>query len=250
MRFEGLKLNQRGDELQQYFENGKVFEVIIDGATKKEGEINWTIDLGDGYVGYIPASESGTDHMNEFVGSTVYAKINSIDHDNNYVLLSRSAAIDFMRSRLKIKPGDIITAAVKFVAKSKVNIDVGGGVMVAMNRDKATLSRSALHQIFKPGQIIKVVVEEISPEILCNRVATLSDPWNTVSYQKNDQVAGTAVSVKDGRVLIEVKEGLVGIAPMPLTYEVSTGDRVRCQVVKVKADKKQLRLRIKGLVGQ
>lgn len=252
MRPEGLKVQTAADRLHQLWETGRIFEVEVSNTAKHGNMICWEVDLGEGYTGIVPEPESAAEgHMPQYVGTKIYVKILEIDHEHQKAALSRKAALEFMRERVlqRLKPGDQLNAVVRYTEPDAVYVDVGGGVLGKMPRKNATLSHYRLHDVFKPGQTVLVKVLEVEPEILVDRVSLLVDPWLTASLTRKDVVSGTVVAfAMGGRPIIEVREGLTGVAPMPLSFTVQKGQKVRCQVVRFDREKRRLHLRIRDIV--
>jgi len=253
MRPEGLSFQPVADRLHQMWETGRIFEVEVIGTARHDGTLCWEIDLGDGYLGIIPEPESAAEgHMQQYVGTRIYAKILEIDHENQRAALSRKAAVEFMKERVmeRIKAGDEINAVVRYTEPDAVYLDIGGGVLGKMPRKNATLSRTRrLAELYRPGQAVRVKVLEMEPEIHVDRVSLLPDPWSTAAFQRKDIVSGIVAGFANNRPVIEVREGLTGIAPMPLSYTVNRGQKVRCQVVRFDREKRRLHLRIRGVLA-
>jgi small subunit ribosomal protein S1 len=222
----------------------------------------WELDLGGGVKGVCPASESGLDDqglMLRYVGQTVHVKVKALDRENGIVACSRREAVADAAEKLfaALKPDMVVDVVVKAVLPpdpvngrpSRLIVDAGGGVLVEVPRAKATRNRAAkLTDLFRPGQPAKAKVVQVDAQtgtIRLDMAALEGDPW-AGSYKRGDVVAGTVLAQKDSTVFVEVKPGLVGIAPAPLRGVLRKGERVACMVSVFDPTAKKLHLRIRG----
>jgi len=246
-------------------ERGVPVEAAVEKVTWPENldTAVWELDLGDGIRGVVPASESGladTSLMTRFVGQKILVKIKGMDKENRVAACSRREAIADAQERLfaALKDGIVIDAVVKAVLPPDRNagkpaslvVDAGGGVLVEVPRKLATRSRAhRLAELFRPGQAVKAKVLQVDPQtgtLKLSLVDAEPDPWEGLVYKRGDVVAGTVVGQAEKVVFLEIKPGVVGIAPPPLRGVLRRGNRVAAVVTSYDREKKKLHLRLRG----
>jgi small subunit ribosomal protein S1 len=246
-------------------EHGVPVEAVVEKVTWPENldTAVWELDLGGGIKGVVPASETGLADASlvpRFVGQKVMVKIKGLDRENGVAACSRREAIADAQERLfqALKEGLVIDAVVKAVlppdpANNKpasLVVDAGGGVLVEVPRKLATRSRAhRLNELFRPGQAVKAKVVHVDPQAGAIRLSLVDaepDPWDGLVYKRGDVVAGAVVGQAEKVVFLEVKPGVVGIAPPPLRGVLRRGDRVAAVVTSFDREKKKLHLRLRG----
>lgn len=181
--------------------------------------------------GLVPSSETGLPTekmMNYFVGKEVKVKIKGIDKNNGLIACTRREVVDESRARIikMIEEGQEIESMVRFVSDIWVGLDLGGGVIVDLDRKKAGVSRSVpLNVLYQEGQIVKVIVEKVDKST--NEINVIPvDPWQDVRYNRGDVVSGPVVRLGEKNIFITVRPGVIGIAPYPVSGKPSLGDRL------------------------
>ena len=260
---EGYEITaDRWEYLYQAKERGIPVEAVVEKVTWPENlnTAMWEIDLG-GVKGVVPSSESGLEDaslMTRFVGQKILVKIRGMDKENRVAACSRREVIADAQERLfaALKPDMVIDCVVKAVLPpdpvsgkpASLVVDVGGGVLVEVPRKLATKSRARLNDIYRIGQAVKAKVLQVDPQTGAIRVSLAdveADPWESAAYKRGEIVSGRVASVGSA-VFVEVKPGLVGIAPLPLRGKLRRGDKVACQVAAFDREKKKLHLRLRG----
>lgn len=249
-------------------ERGLVLEATVEKVAYPEhlaGPV-WELDLGDGIRGVVPASESGladASLMIRFVGQRIFVKVKALDRENRVAACSRREALADARERVlaSLEEGQVIDAVVRAVLPrdpvsgkpARLVLDVGGGLLTEVPRAKATRSFVVrLGDLFKPGQAVRakvLVVDRQAGEVKVSIVDTEPDPWSGLVYRRGEVVAGAVVSQTEKALFVEVKPGVVGIAPPPLRGALRKGQRVACVVSSFDPAKKKLRLRVRGLLA-
>lgn len=246
------------DKLYNAWQGNLFLEVEVSRVTVVDGERCWEIDM-DGAKGLIPFGESGLQNenqMSQYPGMRIYAKVVEIDPDNSLAALSRKIALDEMRDLVLsgLEVGQTVDGIIKGVGKRTAYVDIGGGVTAEMPFEHGTRSQltATLRRVFSMGEQVQVQVVDLDKaggKITVSRTALLPDPWARAGYQRRDIVAGTVARVVDDMVFVEIKEGLVALAPAPTHNSVSPGDRVQAMVVKFDRANKKLHLRIRQLIS-
>ncbi|MGO0122222.1 hypothetical protein [Desulfothermobacter acidiphilus] len=250
-------------------ERGLVLEAQVEKVSYPErlDTCVWELSFPEhpGVTGIVPFSESGLEDkalMNRLVGQRVFVAVKGLDRENGVVACSRSAALDALRERVfaTLQEGQLIDCVVKAVLpRDRANglperllVDVGGGVLAEVPRSKATRSLAAsLRELYRPGQAVRarvLSVDREKGEVKVSLVDAEPDPWQGLVFRRGEVVAGTVVQVvpEKALVFVEVRPGVVGIAPPPLRGELRRGDRASCAVASFDPQAKKLRLRVRS----
>lgn len=210
----------------------------------------WELEFDGAYNvrGLVPFSETGLPTekmMNYFVGEKIRVLIKGIDKKNNLVACTRREVVEQARDRIirMVEEGQQIEAFVSFVTDIWVGLDLGGGVIVDLDRKRAGTSRSIpLDAIYEEGQRVNVTVEKVDKDSGLISVVPV-DPWQDAHYARGDKVLGKVVRMGDKNIFISVKAGIVGIAPYPANgKKPEIGDRLKFEVNKYDPVNKSLSL--------
>ncbi|MEW5953360.1 MAG: hypothetical protein AB1815_06365 [Bacillota bacterium] len=220
--------------VQQETLQGLAWELEFDGAQNIRG--------------LVPFSETGLTNekmMNYFVGEEVKVIIKGIDKKNNLLACTRREVVEQARDRIMrmVEEGRQIEASVSFVTDIWVGLDLGGGVIVDLDRKRAGTSRSIpLNAIYEEGQRVNVIVEKVDKDSGLISVI-LVDPWQDVRYAHGDKVLGKVVHLGEKNIFISIRAGIVGIAPYPTNgKKPEIGDRLKFIVNKYDPTNKSLSL--------
>ncbi|MBE3588661.1 MAG: S1 RNA-binding domain-containing protein [Thermoanaerobacteraceae bacterium] len=213
----------------------------------------WEVSFGEqedlfGIVGLIPESESGLPEgtsMNWFKHQVVAAKIKGIDRKNSIVALSRKEVVEQNLRRLldQLEESEQLLALVRASSSRGIVVDIGGGVLIRIPRREIKLSRAVPVEVqYPPGQFAKVQVTGIDKTARKIDISMV-DPWQPGEYIRGEMVTGKIVQIKDNIAFVQVRPGIVGIAPYPKGDDAKLGDLVDYQVQRYDAPKRELRLK-------
>lgn len=237
-------------ELYEAKERGSLVEALIV-RTRRENnqEEAWELEFPGkpGITGYVPASENGLPEgspINEFVGQKILVKVKSIDRENDMVECSRKESVDISLFRLlnQLEEGEVINSVVRVVARRSVYLDIGGGVILRINRERARLSHGVpLDVQYEVGAVIKAKVIRLDKE---NKNIELEpvNPWEVWDYNRGEVVLGKVVAIRDNHAYISVKPGIVGRVMYKKADNYGVGDFVEFQVVSYNRAKRHLHL--------
>ncbi|MTI84355.1 MAG: hypothetical protein FH756_10720 [Firmicutes bacterium] len=213
-------------------------------------ELAWEVEFDEAYDvrGLVSFSETGLPNekmMNYFVGQEVRVIIKGIDKKKNLVACTRREVVEQYRERIlrMVEEGQQIEACVTFVTDIWVGLDLGGGVLVDLDRKRAGTSRSIpLNAIYHEGQRVKVTIEKIDRDSGMISVSPV-DPWQEIRYARGDKVLGEVVHLGEKNIFVAIRAGIVGIAPYPANGKSpGIGDRFKFKVNEYDPDKKSLSL--------
>lgn len=197
----------------------------------------WELEF-DGFPnvrGLVPASETGLPNnkmMNFFVGKQINVRIKGIDRKNEIMACTRKELVEESRARLlhRVEEGMEFDAQVVFVTEIWLGVDIGGGLVYGFNLPEARVSRSLdLDELYREGQFIKARVDRVN-KISGEIDISLIDPWENIKYNIGDTVTGTIIKFGNYNMFLEVKPGVVGIAPYPIMSKPRLGDKLVCKV--------------------
>lgn len=213
----------------------------------------WVVSLGEhedlfGIVGLIPESESGLPDgtsMNWFKHQVVTAKIKGIDRKNSIVALTRKEVVEENMRRLldQLEESEQLLALIRASSTRGIIVDIGGGVLIKIPRGEIKMSKSVPVEIqYPPEQFVRVQVTGIDKKERKIEIKMI-DPWQPGEYTRGDLVTGKIVQIKDNIAFVQMKPGLVGIAPYPKSDQSKVGDSVNYQVQKYDSENKILHLK-------
>ncbi len=238
--------------------NSEIYASVV-GVVQKESNQNgqnenrepaWELEFdgGDDVRGRVPFSETGLQTekmMNYFVGEEVKVIIKGINKKNNLVDCTRKEVVEQARDRIMrmVEEGQQIEAFVRFVTDIWVGLDLGGGVIVDLDRKRAGTSKSIpLNAIYHKGQRVKVTIEKIDRDSGTISVMPV-DPWQEAHYSRGDIVVGKVVHLGEKNIFVAIRAGIVGIAPYPANCKTpKIGDRFKFKVNEYDPDKKSVSL--------
>lgn len=261
----GYSINaDRWEQLHNAKHRDIPIEGTIERVTWADGKPVWILDLGEGITGMVPFNESGLSNeemMVRFIGQKVFVKVCGFHDETRTVGCSRQDVIADATERFfdEVKEGDRIPAVVKAVlARSgdkpeRLQVDIGGGLLVEVPRRYATRSQVLrLAELFPPGTPVQARVIQMDRQSGIIRVSLLDDrdPWEIFEVRRGDFLRAQVVKIvnteKTKLVLLEVKPGITGIANLPQRGRLQKGDVVPVAVSSFERKNKKLRLRIRG----
>lgn len=248
---EGMSLRDVNiwEDLYDAKERGKIVEVRIKRVRRIDGQgETWELAFEDkpGITGLCPMAETGLPErapMNNFVGQKIFCKIKDIDRENSIVACSRKEVIDISLSKIisQLEINETIGAIVRTVTGS-VYVDIGGGVVLRIPREKARLSDGVpLDVQYKDGSRFSVKVIDLKVEEKLIEVEPV-DPWEQYDYKRGEVVSGQVVSLRDNLAFICVQPGIIGRAYYKKDDTYKVGDYVEFKVEDYNRHKRRLHM--------
>lgn len=237
------------EELYEAKERGKIVEARIARVRRIDGQgETWELTFDDkpGITGLCPTSETGLPEkapLNNFVGQKITCKIMGIDREQSIVGCSRKEAVEISLSKIinQLEVDEKINARVRAVTGS-VFVDIGGGVIINIPRDKARLSFGVpLDVQYEDGAILKVKVTGLNTDERLIEVEPV-DPWEENEYGRGEVVSGQVVLIRDNIAFIRVKPGIIGLAYYKKGDTYKVGDYVEFQVADYDRKKRRLHM--------
>jgi small subunit ribosomal protein S1 len=236
---EGIKLRDIDvwEDFYDSMERGTPIEAVICGTIRPSSDVEyWELEFKNkpGITGICYAEDSGLPEktpLNEFAGQKILCKVNRIDKDNNEVYCGRK---DIILANLKkllnqLTQGEVINALVR-VVKQHVYVDVGGGVIVRINQEKARVSDGVPLEIqYSEGDIIKLLVTQLNKEQEIIELEPVN-PWEKQSYNRGDVLFGQVVYIRDNLAFVKVKAGIIGRVYYKKADNYKEGDYIKLQV--------------------
>ncbi|WP_018086963.1 hypothetical protein [Desulfurispora thermophila] len=235
------------DRFYDAMDIGEPLEAKVVGARKINGERVWELYFPDtpGIKGLCPASETGLETERDmviFVGQAINCKIKGIDKQNMLVICSRRELVEFAKLKLlrSISEGDIIPALVRIVREGSITVDIGAGVLIRIENERANLANTKLNYQYNQGDTIKVQVTKLDKTERVIEVEPV-DPWREQRYVRGDVLIGKVVEAKDKLTIVQISPGVVGMYSGKDRYRV--GEYVSFQVLRFDPELKLLRLK-------
>lgn len=254
----------RWEQLHEAKRRGLAVEGFVERVTWVDEKPVWVLDMGNGITGMVLYSETGLESeemMIRFTAQKVLVKVNRLDINTRSAICSRREVIADATERFfsQVKEGDTVPVVVKAVLArndekpERLQVDVGGGVLVEVPRRDATKSQvQRLAELFPPGTSARARVIQSDQQAGTIRVSLLDekDPWETFDVRRGDFLAGQVIKVVDTEktrlVLLEIRPGITGIANLPHRGRLRRGDVVPVAVSMFDRENKKLHLRIRG----
>jgi len=253
------------DTLTTQFENGEVFDVVINDVVKG----GLVVDLG--VRGFIPASlveDYFVEDFEDYKGKSLAVKIVELDREKNRLILSHRAVVEVDKANKKqevigeITAGEVLDGVVKRIADFGAFVDIGGVDGLVHISQVAHEHVSDVREVLGEGQAVKVKVLSVDPEK--NRISlsikdTLPGPWSEVAEKapKGAVLDGVVQRLTSFGAFVEVfpgVEGLVHISQIAHKHintpheALKEGDEVQVKVLDVNPDENRLSLSIKALL--
>ena len=231
-------------------ELGLVVEAKVSRLRHIEGQgETWELEFPDspGVTGLVPAAESGLPTrcpMTAFVGKPVGVKVKSIDKKNSMVACSRREAVEMALGRLmgQLEEGETINSLIRIVTEYNTYLDLGGGVIVNIPRDRARLSAGVpldvQHQV---GAVMKVKITKLNKELKEIQVEPV-DPWEVWEFKRGEIILGQVVAVRELMVYAMVKPGLIGLISCKPHEFFEEGEQLEFQVISFNRAQRKLHL--------
>lgn len=256
---------QAWDTLTTQFENGDVFDVVINDVVKG----GLVVDLG--VRGFIPASlveDFFVEDFEDYKGKSLAVKIVELDREKNRLILSHRAVVEVDKAHKKqeviseITAGEVRDGVVKRIADFGAFVDIGGVDGLVHISQIAHEHVSDVREALEEGQAVQVKVLSVDPEK--NRISlsikdTLPGPWAALADKapKGAVLDGVVQRLTSFGAFVEVfpgVEGLVHISQIAHKHintpheALKEGDEVQVKVLDVNADEHRLSLSIKALL--
>lgn len=174
-------------------------------------------DIPTYVYGTVPYSETGLSDeelMNFFTEKEIKVKIKGIDKKNGIVVCTRREVVEESRTRIihMIAEGQEIETMVSYVTDMRVGLDIGGGVIIDLNRRTAATSRSVpLGALYEEGTIVKAVVQKVDKNTKDIEIS-LKDPWLGVQFPRGTVISCPVVHLGEKNILfVSASPGVVGI---------------------------------------
>jgi small subunit ribosomal protein S1 len=226
-----------------------------------------TVDIG--IPAFLPGSQIDlhpVQDLNQFIGQRLTFKVLKFNRKRGNIVLSRRSIMEQEREVLKKETlkNLCVDAVVEGVVKNITNygafVDLGGvdGLLHITDMAWGRVGHPAKRFTVGDRVTVKVIgFDEGSGRISLGLKQLTSDPWTTVAekYPVGLRVRGTAVSITDYGVFVELEEGLEGlvhISEMSWTKKIKhpskyvrIGDIVEAVVLNVDSEKKRISLGMK-----
>lgn len=250
------------DSLQQKFENGEIFEVVVADVVK--GGI--VADVG--VRGFIPASmveRHFVEDFSDYKGRTIRVKVKELDRENNKVILSQKDVLEaeFEANKQQImselKEGSVIEGTVQRLTQFGAFVDVGGVDGLVHVSEIAWNHVDKPADVLSEGDQVTVKVLKVDPEkgkISLSIKAAGPGPWETAAEQFNtgDIITGEVKRLVPFGAFVEIApgvEGLVHISQISHKHigtpqeVLKEGQSVQVKVLDVNPSEKRVSLSIK-----
>jgi len=194
------------------------------------------------------------------IGDKLPLKFIEIDRRRNRLILSeRLARAHAQQHRLsELEPGQVVSGKVVSIVNFGAFVDLGGvdGLIHISKLDHRHVNHPG--EVVAVGDTVEVRIDEIDIEknrISLNRVALLSDPWETVAeeYKPGDLVEGRVTNTVDFGIFLELPNSLQGLVHLSKMSSFGTtnprdlvreGDPLLVRIVNVDPERRRIGLSI------
>ena len=232
--------------------------IICGRAVLCDKNMNLTVDIGCGIVGYMPRNEAvfqpdGSSIKDiavlTRVGKSVCFHINSIVTENGrrVAYISRaSAQMECYRNYIsKLTQGDIIPCKITHTEQFGAFADIGCGLVALLPVDCISVSRiERPDERFSVGDELRCVVRSIDETTGRVFISTkeLFGTWeeNSRAFLPGQTVSGIIRSVEPYGVFIELSPNLAGLAEY--SPDVRAGDTAAVYIKSINAEKMKIKL--------
>ena len=250
--------------LKEAFEQGKT----VTGQISEVVKGGLLVDLG--VRAFLPASQVDrgyVEHLEQFVGQTIEAKIIEYNQDKGRVVLSRKVIVEEESKRLRgetmanLQEGQVRKGIVRRLTNFGAFIDLGGvdGLL--------HVSEMAWHRVNHPSEVVKVgdevevmilKVENAGERISLGLKQVIPSPWTiaTEKYKPGSVVKGKVVRIAPFGAFVELEPGVDGLIHLSQLADrrvakaddvVSVGQEVQVKVLDVKEEEHRISLSLKDV---
>jgi small subunit ribosomal protein S1 len=253
------------EQLFQAMKRDYTVAALITAIDYPDGKPAWEIIFRDypGIRGVVPASETDLPDpriMQRFVGQPINVRVKGMDRASNLAACSRREAVASARVNLfgQVRAGVELPCIIKAILPrdeeagkpDRLLVDVGGGVLVEVNRNQAQHKLSQrLNQQYLPGQNVTARVTRIEPNKGIIEVTLRDrDPWINADFKRGQPISGTVVRIDTEKEQMYIEPdgapGVTGISPLPSSGNIYRGARWTCKVDSFVRDAHRLRLQL------
>jgi small subunit ribosomal protein S1 len=252
------------DELQQKFDSGEAFDVVVHEAVKG----GLVADIG--VRGFIPASMVAKHFVEDFSsykGQTLSVKVVEIDREKNRVILSHRAVAEEAEVQRKnellekLAPGQVIEGTVQRLTDFGAFVDVGGVDGLVHISQLSHQRVGSPSDILSEGDKVKVKVlgvDRDNDRISLSIKETQDGPWEAAGEQvkAGALIEGTVRRLVTFGAFVEVApgvEGLVHISEISSRHigspseVLKEGQKVTVKVLDVNRTDKRISLSMKAV---
>jgi len=253
--------------LKEAYDQGKTVKGTVSEVVKG----GLLVDLG--VRAFLPASlvdRVYVEHLEQFVGQTIEARIIEYNQDKGRVVLSRKAIVEEEANRLRaetlasLQEGQVCKGIVRRLTNFGAFIDIGGvdGLL--------HVSEMAWHRVNHPSEIVKVgdevevmvlKIENGGERISLGLKQVIPSPWTNAAekYQVGSLVKGKVVRIAPFGAFVELEPGVDGLIHLSQLSDrrvakaddvVSVGQEVQVKVLDVKEAEKRISLSLKEAVNE
>ncbi|WP_322922555.1 30S ribosomal protein S1 [Paenibacillus campi] len=250
------------ETLEQRFEAGEVFEVIVSDVVKG----GLVADVGA--RGFIPASmveRHFVEDFSDYKGRTLRVKVKELDRENNKVILSQKDVLEAEYETNKqsimesLQEGQELTGTVQRLTQFGAFVDVGGVDGLVHVSEIAWTHVDKPADVLSEGDEVKVKVLRVDPEkgkISLSIKAAQPGPWESAAdkFHTGDVVTGEVKRLVTFGAFVEIApgvEGLVHISQISHKHigtpqeVLEEGQTVTVKVLDVNPSEKRVSLSIK-----
>ncbi|MEE4242962.1 MAG: 30S ribosomal protein S1 [Desulfopila sp.] len=241
----------------------------IEGRIESRVKGGMSVDIGvPAFLPYSQIDLRPVKDLDALIGETFEFKILKFNRKRNNVVISRRAILEEARNELrekmrsKLEEGQIIKGAITNITDYGLFIDMGGmdGLCHITDLSWGRVSHPA--KLYKVGQELEVKVlkyDRDNDRVSLGVKQLREDPWATVAdrYPVGEKTVGTAVSITDYGVFVELEEGVEGLIhvsemtwskkPRHPSKMVTVGDQIEVMVLNIEPETKRISLGMKQL---
>ena len=259
-------------DMEERYKTGDPVEITINEANKG-GLIS---EIG-GIPGFLPVSQLSPEHyprvsggdreeiltrLNKLIGQKILVKVINCDKPTNKLIFSEKAVdAEKLASKIeKYKVGDVVEGKISGIVDFGLFVKIDPMVEGLVHISEVSWSRvSDLNQIFKVGDVIKVMVIAVEDGRLSLSLKRLAnDPWVSAAkkYKIGEKVKGTVTKVTPFGAFVSLDEeidGLVHVSELSDQHIVDPGQVVELgkeyefKIISIEPETHRLGLSMKAL---
>jgi len=246
---------------------------LLQGIVEKEVKGGLIVDI-DGVQAFLPASQVDLKHVDnlaDWAGKPINCYVIDYIKDRKRVVVSHRAVLEEEQNLVRdavisqLVVGEVIGATVKTITDFGVFVDLGGGVDGLIPREEISWEKGGHpSQYVVVGDSVMVKVLSITrtekkTKISLSRKQAKADPFEIlpVKYPVGSEIDGEIVGITHFGAFVRIEEGIQGMIHVSdiswsggnkrVKDYVKVGDRVKCQVLELDAERRRLSLGLKQL---
>lgn len=247
------EVDENWREIYAAYQNGTILQALVTGIERKLEKPCAVVNIGS-IRGYIPLEASGMENerqLHSLTGKDVAFKVLNYDREAGVFTASRKEALEQMAAITwnRLEEGKNILAVARTVSPELVRADIGGiEVKIPIEEIRYGWIDDLTEEVHTGDHFIVKVTEldKENKKVRVSAKAAQENPWPGCAkrYERGNEYVGRVSGVTEYGVFVNLEPGVDSLSSHLKFQSVRKGDRVLVRVLRVDAEREQIRTRI------